>query len=562
MKKSKLKTSLLVLMVTALPVTSVMGAEDFDFQSFTKDFHQQTQYQDFDENSFQQPTQDDEQANEVADLQSFLGKKKSVKYSEIKSWQLVGDHFALGSNDNGEALALYDLSWPQVFSREHFGRTLLGSIGIGNLNVQKIIDVIRNGIKHADNDNAISTADKTVDPEKALAEIEKKYGTLTDEMPDQWWQKIKWKNQSMTSSESEPTEFLVSDMDLAGMSHKSRKFNKVLEQTSNTLRDELDLDLQGNLFNYFKFVKRSEGKGYDLFFIVPEQNYVQSSLALRPKKVGDFRNPNKSFVKTVGIMGAKFALDQILGMIPVPVVPNLLKAVVNRWFDLLERQEVSHLVMALEYLDQTTQGNVNSPLASLTQDQQHALGLYILTQQASLFDLIFKKSKATDYNQYVADRDAADDASRAWLTKKGYALTDLDGRFAWGEKEGKKKLFLLNEHYRFSKQPFTGMNYQTPQWELVWRHLAAGLDLAITYIPIPVSYVNTALSALYGYFVMDMIDLSQEQEARFLAWISVHPAGEWKDEQKHMLDRRMNPFELDPVDEASLIARRRVELGI
>lgn len=553
----KLINQAITLVAAASFIISASAMDAKEYKKFGKKFREDVNYENF----------SDEDLSDVGDVldeeiqsSDLLAKKKRVKFEEIKSWQWLGDRYALGFGEDGDALAVYDLSWPQVFSFAHFPRTLLGSIGIGDLNVAKLVEVIRGAINRKGDDNFLRS-DRGSKVERTLNALERDFGDLKNEMPDGWWKKVEWKNSLIAESAEAPARFFASDMDLASMSGRADKFAKVEAKTVERLNEFLELNIKRSLFDYFEFVKREDGKGYDLYFVVPERDYVSQDLSLRPKKIADLRNPKKSFLKSFGLIAVEQGLKQLLGFIPVPIVADILDVAVGRWFNLMEQQEEAHHAYTLELLDQTMAGAQNSPLSSFDEDTLYTVGEYLVGQQASWFKILFK-GKGGQYENYVEKRDATSEESMSWLSSHDYQVTALTDWFALGEKEGKKRLFLLSEQYQLSKHPLTGMNYTRPELEIVWRHLVEAGSVAIDLIPIPVPFASSALDMIYSYFLQDPIENAQEQEARFRAWISLQTQGDWSAESQHMLARRLNPFELSPEAEAELIARRRAKLGI
>ena len=55
-------------------------------------------------------------------------KPNFVKYEDIKKWKLLGDRYALGLNERGKKLAIFDLSLPDRKSPEFKDKALLALI--------------------------------------------------------------------------------------------------------------------------------------------------------------------------------------------------------------------------------------------------------------------------------------------------------------------------------------------------------------------------------------------------------------------------------------------------
>lgn len=553
----KLIHQAITLVAAANLIVSASAMDAKDYKKFGKKFREDVNYENFSDEDLRDVGEVLDEEIESSDL---VAKKKRVKFEEIKSWQWLGDRYALGFGEEGDALAVYDLSWPQVFSFSHFPRTLLGSIGIGDLNVSKLIEVIRGALNRKSDDNFLGS-DRGNKIERTLNALDQDFGDLKNEMPDGWWKKAQWKNSLIAQSAEAPERFFASDMDLALMSGRPDKFAQVEAKTVERLNEFLELNIKRSFFDHFEFVKREDGKGYDLYFVVPERDYVSQDLSLRPKKIADLRNPKKSFLKSFGLIAVEQGLKQLIGFLPVPVVANILDVAVGKWFNLMEQQEEAHHAYTLELLDQSLAGVQNSPLSLLDEETLYRVGEYLVGQQASWFKIIFN-ARGDQYDNYVEKRNDNSKESLDWLSSHDYQVTSLTDWFALGEKDGKKRLFLLNEQYRLTKHPLTGMDYSRPEFEIVWRHLVEAGSLAIDLIPIPVAFASSALDMIYNYFLEDPIENAQEQEARFRAWTTLQTEGDWSAESQHMLERRLNPFELNPEAEAELIARRRANLGI
>ena len=66
-----------------------------------------------------------------------------VKYEDIKKWKLLGDRYALGLNEQGKKLAIFDLSLPDRKSPEFKNKALLALIQTPGYYFRDLISLIR-----------------------------------------------------------------------------------------------------------------------------------------------------------------------------------------------------------------------------------------------------------------------------------------------------------------------------------------------------------------------------------------------------------------------------------
>ena len=177
------KKGIFTLFLTLLFSLPVMGSEISEEDSqFLSDLKSELGVSEFTKKDIDEMedylNQDDEKVQEELFGGIFKKRPKRVKYDDVKHWSSVGSRYALGHNDKGKAIALYDLSWPRVFSSEHFKRTILGSIGIGNMNVFQAIKMIKDAMKKRKESGLAMAEEDEKKVNKRLRKIEKKYGKM------------------------------------------------------------------------------------------------------------------------------------------------------------------------------------------------------------------------------------------------------------------------------------------------------------------------------------------------------------------------------------------------
>jgi hypothetical protein len=66
-----------------------------------------------------------------------------VRFADVKHWELAPPHHAMGYDENNELIAIFDLTYQNTRSLEFIGRSILGTIGIVDLNLREIIELTK-----------------------------------------------------------------------------------------------------------------------------------------------------------------------------------------------------------------------------------------------------------------------------------------------------------------------------------------------------------------------------------------------------------------------------------
>lgn len=489
---------------------------------------------------------------------------KYVQFSDVKLWIFAPPHHAIGYNEKNQIIAIFDLTYQNTRSVEFIGRSVLGTVGFGDINLREIIKIIRDVVEkyrhHIEPEdllnNKIEIPDDYLDfpaIEFFLNDAEKLYGDYVSPLKDNWWAQIPLK------PSAGPEGFSLADIDYDKILSPAQKaeFQKTLVDLAGTLHQLFDIDAS-NILKEISVIKDPSGI-YKLILSIHDK--IDQANA-RPMKVLDLvRYQNTPEYALIRLL-AKELVSHIASIIPNAVAASLIQYAIIRWIHLYEEQQTFHRFRALEYIISAERGEI-SPFSILTPQEREKAGVYVLSHEASIFYQILKPRTEADYHKALMQESKMSIDNQGWAAEHLISLMLMSPNYAHATKISKlDNLLVLGDRLRFEKRPFIALDYKFPEAIRIERTFLNSIGDALEAIILPEPAVTAMLAALYDIFVMDNVNKAMTWEARLVSYL--HYAGEsnFKNELEILYGQRVNPFELDLAEEASFITRSRALLGL
>ncbi len=495
---------------------------------------------------------------------------KYVKFSDIKQWRAAGDDHAAGYDANGKLLAIYDLTYQSTLSGEFVGRSILGTIGVSDVNLTELIRLIRKAIEEKKNQGAQAgnvhpsgpmNSDDFSMVNKVLNKIDRKYGSLRSPLVGEWWKQIPLKrNLDGKKTVDAAQYFKLSDIDFESMMSQTQmlKFNTALKVLQDNISKLLSMDASHLLDELA--VQRNASGNFDLVQV------RRKTLAAneQPDKVVDFVRYQSSFGYALLYLLIKTALSELASAIPQKAVAAVVKYAIDRWFELYEEQLSFHRFRAFEYIDEAERGDP-SPFSFLTAKERMKGGVYVLSHEASIFYTIFMPRGPAYYYQSMQTELATVQNNKIWTQKKNLTLSPLSSLYFEGDDQkpnGLDYLLIMGAQPRFAKRPLIGVNYQRPYDERIKRNFLKAMYDVLQAIQLPYPGIDFLISTLYSVFIMDDIRDGIRWEARLASYLSDYPGRDFSKEIGLIYAQRVNPFEFDVDEERAFVERSKAYIGL
>ncbi len=498
---------------------------------------------------------------------SDLKKPKYVKFSDVKNWKLAGDEYAVGYDANGKLLAIYDLTYQNTRSLEFIGRSILGTIGVGDLNLRELIRIIRKAIQQRQNDSDFSSNefsgpmnknqfDKVY---KVLDKVEKRYGDYKSPLVGDWWTQLPIKKELQNSVDAK-VSFRLSDIDYEKTMTKqqAKEFRKHLEKLQKDISDLFNIDTV-HLLDELTLQHNSNGS-YNLV-LSPITTLAPDA---QPDKVVDFVRYQSSFGYALLYLAIKSGLENLTSAIPQPVVAAVLKYAICRWFELYEEQLSFHRFRAYEYINEAERNDA-SPFSFLNADERARGGVYVLSHEASIIHTIFKPRNEAYFHQSIKTELELVQKNTAWTNKKNLTLSPLSSLYFYGmdsKTSSKDYLLAMGGRPRFAKTPFVAVNYKKPHLERYKRNTLKSIYDLLQAVKLPYPGISFLMTTLYDVFILDDIRDAMRWEARLVSLMNNSPGKDYTKELEWIYSQRVNPFEFDNDEEKVFVQRSKSYIGL
>lgn len=488
-----------------------------------------------------------------------------VQFSDIKKWKAAGDEHAAGYNANGDLLAIYDLTYQNTLSIEFIGRSILGTVGVGDMNLRELIRMLRNAIHDRQTRLGLGrsgplSSDEFKKVNKVLSKIEAKYGDIQSPLVGEWWKTLPIKRGANGMLADPEVSFKLSDIDFESTMDPIQKstYKQNLEQLTKGISDIFNIDAS-RLFEQLVF-KRNASGNYDLV-LNPTAALAPSE---QPDKVVDLVRYKNSFGYAFLYLLIKHALTGIAGAIPHPAAAAVVKYAVSRWFELYEEQISFHRFRAYEYINGAERGAA-SPFAFLTAEQREKAGVYVLSHESSIFHTIFDIRDAAYFHKSITDELNTVQANTEWTRKRSLTLTPLSQLYFYGDDprtEGMDFLLAMGGRPRFLQSPFVAYDYKNPEMGQFTRNVLKSAYDLLHAVKAPFPGVDYLMILLYDVFIMDDIRDAMRWEARFVSLMNQSSGKDFSAEIERIYAQRVNPFEFDLEEENDYVKRSKAYLGL
>lgn len=462
---------------------------------------------------------------------------ESANTDETASWKAVGHRWAAAYDRNGKLAALYDLSFAELDQR-----ISLGVIGTQKAGFSRILGSIMDAQKKSGSIHPLLGETVRLLKEETQAQL------VNDEMPENWWKAVPWKNQ--IRGESAPTEFTLADIDYDSILDQPESFWKEIRQAENAAEGGEPI-LGKNFLKQISFVKRAEG-GYVVY-------WTPSKRALHPRKMADFRRVKEGLERALTVLATEKALSVAIDQIPIPPVAALLNTAVDRFFYYRTQSIRTRQEMILEML------NSDSPsFSGFTEEEKRKIAAYqyyrFSTFKSSL-RWVFTDPESVWENEKQDELETAAE-SLQWLKKNGIRTQVLNPRFAMDEG---RSIYLLSRYSPGKTEgPYVGLDSIRPNAIRARRMDMELLSTAVRYSLYFVPFGGFLLAWAYDWLVSNPEEMHRRWEWRLIAELEERSlAGEnWDKELDALYAQTVNPFETGREASERLIQKRKIALGI
>ncbi len=485
-----------------------------------------------------------------------------TRYEDIKSWKKLGDRYAIGLDERGKKLGIFDLSLPDKRSPEYQRKAVLALIETQGYYIRDLIKIIREVIRERRKEKAAypfleSDHDKKWErADQFLELVGKKHATKKSSFPTNGWEEIKWKKDFLVPPNKAPQSFTLGDIDFERTVKPSKKFfwGRKWKKLKRLLEKYWGISLERDLLSRLRWQKTE--KGYELTFLPSAYKDYPS----RPRKIVDFVRWRASLGHALARLLVKEVTIQIAGVIPH--IGPLFKLSLRRWFNFQEEQLKLHRYALLEFLNAAQRGEIIDSFETLTKRELTKAAVHIEANEVNILYKILKLRNARWWKKEVRKEETRSFQSENYLLKRGASFTKIGQLFAKGKikKRGRETehLFLMALHPLLQKKPRSCFNYSYPRRKKARRILIHIGESILELIPINTPGVSFALNLLYDFLIKKGEDDSKTWESRLVGQFRLdNQNGKWNHEIELLYDQKLNPFELSLQEERKFLSKMR-----
>ncbi len=501
--------------------------------------------------------------SEEGDEKSRKPKKPPfVRYEDVKQWKKLGDRYAVGLDEKGKKLGIFDLSLPDKKSPEYQKKAVLALIETQGHYIRDLIKIIREVIRERREEKAAfpifekDNDKKWERTDQFLELLGRTHNTKKSSFPQEGWEQIKWKKDFLVSHKHPPESFTLGDIDFEKTvkSSKKRLWSRKWKKLKRLLEKYWGISLERDLLSRLRWQKTE--KGYELIFLPSAYRDYPS----RPKKIVDLVRWRASLGHALARLLVKEVTIQIAGVIPQ--VGPLFKLSLRRWFNFQEEQLKLHRYALLEYLNATHRGEVIDSFETLTKREIIKAAVHIEANEVNILYKILKLRNARWWKKEVEKEQIRAIQSENFIVKKGGSFTKIGNLFAKGTiiKRGRETehLFLMALHPLLRKKPTSCFNYSYPRRKKARRTLIHIGESVLELIPIDIPGVSFALNLIYDFLIKKGEDDSKVWESRLISQFRLdNQNGKWNHEIELLYDQKLNPLELSLQEESEFLNKMR-----
>jgi hypothetical protein len=453
---------------------------------------------------------------------------QATKFEDIKRFEnLPGGTYVLGYGIDPKSnklvpLAVYDKTFAGPLNTRFWQNLFLSMVGINDLNLSNLKNSVSKKWKKKQKRKFISQLASSLNLE------EHEDSNLKEKYPCYWWKNpnIKWKkNHKPNMHGPAPEKIYLSSIEFNEIFKQKKrygKFKKIFSKFIQILEDDLNskdvdkkIDEIGGSGSYFK---KNKDNTYSLYVISQEKSM--------PIKVIDLRGKDTSFKKALSWSASTNILKIGVSHIPIYGLAQVMVAMLERLFNLVEVAYLVHHGRALNNILEALDGNPKSPFFEKLNQEQLCDSIRYLKRSNTLISgmmssAVIKKEKlGKRYWEKILERKQK---SISYLQRKGFKIYPFDKSvYAVGVRKSEQgiikefKIFSLIRGKTLRKKPHDIMDYIHPHKEHVRRNmLEAGLFLS-NFFTIPVPLLGTAFKTLYKELAIRQVHRYQMQEFGFI----------------------------------------------
>lgn len=505
--------------------------------------------------------------SETMELLASLEEKSDSSANPVKvhEWRALGHRWALAKDKDGNALGIYDLSMlsmTQVFTQS---RLLVGSIGSKRATLSSYLNTVWQSLSGSRPNYVTRKAlgimkNYSENENGGIASIERKYGI-------QWWKQIVWNDsKKFQTAEEGPKSFKLADMNLPAM--VPRRYQKLFEkrwhELNNVTLDQIGDELTGQEILKGLHFSRNEAGEIDAYF----QPDVKKENNIRPPVLVDFNNPLFGMKAAMKIMLVEQSLKQLVQLFSVPVLNNILRVVIDRFFDHYKGMRDNHYGALVEMVYLSTE-NPDHFMNQFSYAQKIQIYKSVQLSKFSLssFWKMIKNSPEKSWIRNLEKLHTMAAINKARLERLGVQQRDLAPWFTQAyEAEQPLAIYATGKKPKYSFQGVPkALNYINPYGVIFTRKLVELIEDALIFITPPFPYADKVIRYIYKWAVLKEVNAIRNEEARLLhnlKYRSTVFGEDWNYEISILRLTNYNAFELSEISEARLIERRKKELDI
>ena len=272
-----------------------------------------------------------------------------------------------------------------------------------------------------------------------------------------WWKDIPWKADSPAALELSidsaraPSRFSMADIAFDRVTKDADGFNAALALIQSALDEDAGITDPREFLEGFEFERTADG-GYEVSF-APKASAPKPPT--RPRKIADLTSVTAGMFKAVGWDVLAQGLGLLAGLIPIPVVKNLVKEPISRFFRFREELYLQHEAMAQEAVDTAEEGTpIFSPYSSLTKQERalSAKSLYLANSSlSSVWEWIFIRPEKT-WRKAMAKDAKLSAESLGWLQGNQDQIDALNPRYVVARQPDSRRFMYVLPRARLFKK--------------------------------------------------------------------------------------------------------------
>ena len=479
----------------------------------------------------------------------------SKSYEVVRSWKRLGSFWELGLNAHGEAVAIYDLSYPDFHRPIQFGtlNTKLSSVKNSINNVK--IEILKN--------SAQMRQINTYEVKQAVKELDlvsERVGQISREsdqesiLPRKWWKHVPWVDSRLAHVQEEPESFTLADFDLSQMKKDSQKLEDSYRKFNPLI------------WRSIRFEKKSTGIYSISWSPIGQLDSEITDLTQSPFLFIDIKNPKLGLAQSLAWESFRTAILALVSQIPIPVVAGFISVGLSEYFQLVTEVYSLHQQVGFEMVDLYLRNRqIRSSFSMLNSSEVMSARDYLLYADSSLLTAI-QWAFLTPEKLWERRLQSAKfwvESGHRWLKDHFEELRPISDYYTQSYENGSRKYLYILPKFRFPFQrphiAIDDFNRDRIKYE---RQAYEVSNIAVQFLTgfIPFPMVGGVVATLYQAAVILPMHQSQYWESRLQSHL-IHRmenfSEDWSSEIETLHEQKINPFETPPNELYRLVKERR-----